>query len=189
MSVWIRVAFDSAAAVCGGCGACGGLSFWCGYTRWVDVLENGAPASAEVALIRCRCGLCGKTHVVAPGELVIPYVRHSLGFILSALEAYAKREKPVRQIAADFSIAVSTLYEWAGRFREHCGLLLGKLASASGGMGAHIETALGKPDLGLRLLIFVEGYGFCFMQEAKPAGATRFFTLRGCLAIRSGIPP
>jgi hypothetical protein len=185
----MRASFDFASVACGGCGAKGLLFFCCEYLRWLDFLEDGAPASAELALFRCKCGVCGKTHVVAPGEMVIPYMRHSLGFVLAALGAYARRERPVRQIAADFNIAVSTLYEWAARFRGHSGLLLGLLAAAFGGIEGRAETILGEPDLGRRLFVFAGAHGFCFMQAAKPPGAARCFALRVCLVSHSGASP
>ena len=116
--------FDAMAAVCGGCGTKGFLLFYCNYTRWVECLEGGKPKSMELFLFRYKCSKCGKTHVIAPGELVIPYVWHTVGFILAVLEAYAKREKPVRQIAEDFQVAVSTIYEWAKRFKGQYDLML-----------------------------------------------------------------
>jgi transposase-like protein len=184
----IKESFDPAKAVCGGCGAEGFLVFYCKYERWLEVFERGAPGHEELALDRYRCGICGKTHVVAPGELVIPYMRHSLWFIATAIEAYAKREKPVRQIAEDFHIVVSTLYAWVGRFHGHFDLLFGKLEAAAGDTGAHIETL--KRTSARRLLAFVETYGICFLQAARrEAGTPRFFVLRGYLVFCSGGPP
>ena len=183
-----RKSFDPSEAVCGRCGRKGGLVIRWVYKRWLETLEDGKRVSVELVLFRCVC-VCGKTHVVAPGELVIPFARYSLGFILAVLEAYAKREKPVRQIAEDFQIAVSTLYAWRDRFNRHCELLLGKLAQASVGIVGALEAVLGQPDLPGRLFIFVGTYGMCFLQAKERYHASRRFTLRGCLAPYEGASP
>ena len=181
--------FEPTKAVCGGCGIEGHLDFYCTYARWLDVLEDGAVESKEILLDRYQCGICGKTHVVAPGELVIPYSRHSLGFIIAVLEAYAKREKPVRKIAEDFMIVVSTLYVWIEKFRDHYELFMGKLEGASGDTGEQVEAILVMDGLPQRLFIFVETHRACFLQSVKRTGATRFFTLRGALIFFRGASP
>jgi len=179
--------FDPARAICAGCGAGGFLSFYCQYTRWVIVLEDGAPKDKELKLDRYKCSICGKTHVVAPGEAVIPYMRHSLGFIAAALGAWAKREKPMRAIAQDFQIALSTLCEWIKRFRDHYELLFGKLEAAAGDAGARIGTL--RQASSAHLFTFAETYRLGFMQAKRTGGATRCFSLRGHLVpCRGGSP-
>ena len=180
--------FDPTKAACGGCGVEGFLCFYCKYTRWLDILEGGAPGSVELSLDRYQCSRCGKTHVVAPGELVIPYTRHSLGFIIAVLEAYTKREKPVRQIAEDFQIVVSTLYEWKGRFHGQFELLVGKAGAAPRDTGNQAGTILNMECLAQLLYIFVETFRMCFLQSERSRTA-RYFTLRGYLVISPGGSP
>lgn len=164
-------------AICGGCRAKGLLVFYCVYLRLVIILVDGSPKVMEYKLYRYICG-CGKTHVIAPGELIIPYGRYSLEFILAVLEAYIKREKPVRQIAADFLIVVSTIYAWIKKFKEHYELLLGKLQAVSDDIGEYLENILSKPDLSYLLFKFAETFEFCFLQRLAK---THYFTLRGQL--------
>lgn len=184
----IMVSFGAGKAVCGGCGAVGETVFYCFYTRWVETVEDGAAVSKELVLFRCQCK-CGKTHVVAPGELVIPYMRHSLVFVLAVLEAYVKRERSVRRIAAGFQIAVSTLYAWKDRFHVHCELLLGKLATASGEVWGKFEAVMEKSDFGKSLHVFVGTHEMCFLQAKERYHASRYFTIRGCLALCAGASP
>jgi len=182
----IRGSFDPRNAVCGGCGAKGLLVFYCTYTRWLNVLEGGITVCKEILLDRYQC-TCEKTHVVAPGELVIPYFRHSLGFIIDVIEAYRKREKPVRSIAEDFQIVVSTLYAWVERFEDHYELLFGKLGAVSSDSLSHPENLRQAPP---RLFFdFVEIYGMCFLQTKPNAGKTRCFVLRGHLIFHPGASP
>ena len=173
-------------AVCGGCGAKGLLVFFCTYTRWLDALEDGVPVSMEIELDRYLCK-CGTTHVVAPGDLVIPYMRHSLGFIVAVVAAYTKREKSVRSIAEEYQIVVSTLYAWLKRFRDHYELLFGKLEAVSGDNRTHPETFSRTSQR--RLFVFVETYETCFLGTRPGTGATRCFTLRGCLILSAGASP
>jgi len=181
-----KESFDPAEAVCGGCGVKGLLAFYCSYERWLDVLEDGVPGSKKLLLDRYKCR-CGKTHVVAPAEAVIPYARHSPGFIIAVIDAYVRREKPVRQIAEEFHIVVSTLYTWAKKFRNHYELFVGMLEAASGDTGEHLESVRQAPP---RLLfVFVETYGACFLQTMPATGASRYFTLRGVLLFSAGASP
>jgi len=181
-----KESFDPAEAICGSCGVKGLLVFYCTYTRWLDVLERGVPSSREILLDRYQCG-CGKTHVVAPADAVIPYTRHSPGFIFAVIDAYAKREKPVRRIVEDFQIVVSTLYAWVKRFREHYELLFGMLSAVSGDISAEIETVRQAPPR--RLFVFVETYGICFLQTRPMARTARYFTLRGVFIFPTGASP
>ena len=182
----IRGSFDPINAVCGGCGAKGLLIFYCTYTRWLNVLEGGTTVCKEILLDRHQC-ICGKTHVVAPGELVIPYFRHSFGFIIAVIEAYTKREKPVRSIAEDFQIAVSTLYAWVERFKDHYELLFGKLSAISGDLPTHLENL--RQALPRRFFGFVCTYGICFLQTKPKVRETRCFVLRGHLIFHPGASP
>jgi len=181
-----KESFDPAEAVCGGCGVKGLLVYYCTYERWLDVLEDGVPSSKELLLERYKCR-CGKTHVVAPADAIIPYARHSPGFIIDVIDAYVRRENPVRQIAEKFHIVVSTLYAWVKKFREHYTLLVGRLEATKDDPGENLETV--RQASPRRLFGFVETYGVCFLQTMSAAGASRYFTLRGVLYFITGAFP
>ena len=182
-----KESFEPVKAVCAGCGAIGSLAVYCRYERWLTVLLDGAPKYKKLELYRCRCKICGKTHVIAQGEVLIPFMRHSLLFIIAVLEAYAKRSFPVRDIADRFQIAVSTLYDWAERFLEHYELLSGRLAATSGDIRSHIETL--KQVSASLFYCFTEKFKLGFLQGKRKGDATRNFTLRGFLFFCSGAIP
>jgi len=184
-----KVLFNPDKSVCAGCGAEGALVYYCVYMRYLDELVDGATTRKEIALDRYKCEKCDKTHVVAPGELLIPYTLHSLGFIIAVLKAYIKREQPVRQIVEKYQIVVSTLYVWIKKFSSHYELLYGKLQAASGDTGEHLEDIAVRKDLPHRLFIFVQTHKIAFLQTPRKAQTSCFFTLRGFLISCRGASP
>jgi hypothetical protein len=101
-------------------------------------------------------------------ELIVPYGRYSILFMLMALKSYYLRSisgETVVGVAMRYEIAVSTLYRWKVLFEEHKRLWLGVLASVSEDVGRFIEKFISERSESSGLLCgFTLRFGFSFMQ-------------------------
>ena len=82
---------------CPRCGAAGQLSNYGDYSRDFTYLQAGKVTDSRISPLRFECGSCGATHAMLP-DIVIPYGRYSLGFVLAALIAYFERATAVVKI-------------------------------------------------------------------------------------------
>jgi hypothetical protein len=151
---------------CFACGAEGSLSEHASYDRDL-VLAGGAVVYRKIRIRRLLCG-CGRTHAVLP-ELIVPYRSYSLLFILAALKAYFFRSisgKTASDIAEEYGIAVSTLYEWKKLFLKHRELLLGALAAVTEALEMFFSVLSSPPcSASEKLRDFHARFGFSFMQK------------------------
>ena len=120
---------------------------------------------------RVKCSSCGATHALLP-DIVIPYGRYSLSFVLTALITYFERANTVEKICAQLGIAISTIYEWKKRMLAHKDLMLGILISRKVPALAFLRGLLKSKRLSVILSGFFHRYGFSFMQR-RSTSATR----------------
>jgi len=165
--------FSHLKEACPKCGAKGKLSEHGDYGRYLVSFEDGEITVSLVSPDRFRCASCGSTHALLP-DIIIPYGRYSLLFVLAVLIAYFERAATVANICEHFCIAVSTIYEWRERIALHKELMLGALISQKQGMHAYILGLLDSHDLSNILRRFFRKYGFSFMQgRSIPASRNR----------------
>jgi transposase-like protein len=135
------------------------------YTRGLGYLKDGVVAFMILAVNRCKCEICGKTHALLP-DIVIPYGRSSLIFMLTVLVAYFERGKvTVADICIKYEIAISTLYEWKKRLNDHKELLLGLLQSQSTKDVSFLKSLLSSPKKAKHLRDFFRKHAFSFLQR------------------------
>jgi len=149
---------------CPCCGAVGQLSNYGDYSRDLTYLQTGKVTDSRINPLRFVCRSCGATHAMLP-DIVIPYGRYSLGFVLAALIAYFERDTIVVIICENFGIAVSTIYEWKKRMLSHKELMLGILISCKTPALAFLRGLIGSNALSESLSRFFRKYGFSFMQN------------------------
>ena len=94
-------------------------------SSYIRCLKN-AEKSQAVIIDRYICPICGRTHALLP-DAIIPYSRYSLRFKLDAINAYSHRSGSVETLCAQIGIAISTLYRWLKKYKEHKALYLGAL--------------------------------------------------------------
>jgi transposase-like protein len=153
------------------CGAIGKLIPHGDYTRGLLSLKHSKISDSKLKPLRFKCESCGVTHSLLP-DIVIPYGRYSLSFVIRALIAYFERETTVENICAQLNIAVSTLYSWIKRMAAHKDLMLGVLLSRKISALSFLRGLLRSGRLSDILNKFYRGYGFSFMQ-GRSASATR----------------
>jgi hypothetical protein len=149
---------------CPRCGAIGKLAPYGDYTRGLIYEKGGRLADSKLKPLRFKCGSCHAAHALLP-DVVIPYGRYSLRFVLTVLIAYFERATTVEKICCQFGIAISTLYEWKKRMAAHKDLMLGVLASSKTKAKAYLRDLLNSGNLSARLQSFFLNHGFSFMQN------------------------
>lgn len=158
---------------CPRCGAVGKLTPHGDYTRGFTEHKDRKNVDSRLKPLRFLCKSCGATHALLP-DIVIPYGRYSLRFVLTVLIAYFERTTTVVKICEQYDIAVSTLYEWKKRMALHKDLMLGVLISRKTTALAFLRNLLGSNNLSDCLRIFFHKYGFSFMQNRSiPASRRR----------------
>jgi ribosomal protein S27AE len=113
---------------CPNCGAVGKLAECGDYDRHLVSYEDGQIADSEIKLKLYFCSSCETSHALLP-DIIIPYGRYSLLFVLAVMAAYFERADTVANICERFGIAVSTIYDWRNRISLHKELMLGALIS------------------------------------------------------------
>jgi transposase-like protein len=155
---------------CPRCGAVGKYTDHGDYDRGLTYLNAGKIIDARIRPLRFKCESCNVSHAVLP-DIVIPYGRYNLSFVLKALIAYYERKMTVVKICEKLGIAVSTLYEWKKRILLHKELMLGLLVSSKTPVLAFLRGLIKKRNLSKSLNDFFRKYGFSFMQNGSTTTA------------------
>ena len=101
------------------------------YSRSFVWVYNGEPKYDTIEIPVMLCENCGKSadgtgnkdgnyyHAILISPFIIPFSRYTLSFILAVLDAYVNRTCTIIQFCSNWKIAVSTLYDWKKRYKEH----------------------------------------------------------------------
>jgi len=158
---------------CPNCGAVGKLAEHGDYGRGLISIEDGQIVDSAVRPGRFYCSSCGTSHALLP-DIIVPYGRYSLLFVLAVLAAYFERRSTVASICEKYDIAVSTIYDWRGRIALHKDLMLGALISQKQRAHSYILGLLTSGNLSDALCCFYRKYCFSFMQRrSAPAARSR----------------
>jgi len=158
---------------CPNCGAVGKLAENGEYDRHLVSYEDGRITDSEVKAKLFFCSSCETSHALLP-DIIIPYGRYSLLFVLAVMAAYFERADTVVNICERFGIAVSTIYDWRNRIAVHKELMLGTLISQKQRGHSYILGLQKTNVLSGALRRFFRKYGFSFMQRrSAPATQSR----------------
>jgi len=162
--------FNHFEAPCPSCGAVGKLAECGDYDRHLVSYEDGLIIDSEVRAKLFFCPSCETCHALLP-DIIIPYGRYSLLFVLAVMAAYFERAGTVVNICERFGIAVSTIYDWRNRIALHKELMLGALISQKQRDHSYVLGLLNSSDLSGTLRLFFRKYGFSFMQRRSAPAA------------------
>jgi hypothetical protein len=158
---------------CPNCGAIGKLTECGDYDRHLITYEDSQIIDSDINVKLFFCSSCGTYHALLP-DIIIPYGRYSLLFVLTVMAAYFERADTVDNICERFGIAVSTIYDWRKRIALHKELMLGALISQKQRDYSYVLGLLKSNDLSSTLRFFFRKYGFSFMQRRfAPASQSR----------------
>ena len=109
------------------CPECGnsGLCVHAYYSRTIIDFDGHGPVSNKTRILRTACP-CGHTHAIL-FDVLIPYERHSLFFVLRVLGEYFLHLYSVEKLCERFQITQKRLYAWLGKWNEHKKAWLGVL--------------------------------------------------------------
>lgn len=107
--------FSPESCTCPECGAVGCLAEFRSYERHLISVSNGKRIDTSITVPRFLCCSCGHTHAVLP-DVLIPYGSYSLRFILAVILEYLDRTCTVASLCEQWSISISTLYDWIHLF-------------------------------------------------------------------------
>ena len=155
--------------VCPKCGAVGCFKPFGDYTRGMIYLDNGVRTETIIIVDRVQCCICESTHALL-ADFLIPYGSYTLRFILHVLRAYFNRRCPVAALCEQYSIAISTLYNWKDLFLEHANLWLPVLQRMS---QISIKSLDDFERIDKLPSSFFKRYGFSFLQSRQTTGYSR----------------
>ena len=109
------------------CPECGnsGLCIHAYYGRTIIDFDGHCPISHKTSILRAACP-CGHTHAML-FDVLIPYERHSLFFVLRVLSEYFLHLRSVEKLCERFQITPKRLYAWLRKWNEHKKAWLGVL--------------------------------------------------------------
>lgn len=93
-----------------------GLEIHAYYLRTLIDFVNGRPVQRILKVLRLACP-CGHTHAVL-FDVIIPYERHSLFFILRVLGEYFCHLHSVEELCERFQITKQRLYSWIKKWNS-----------------------------------------------------------------------
>lgn len=111
------------------CGSSGNCRIHAYYGRSIIDYSSGRRTVSDLCILRVRCDSCGHTHAILP-DLIIPYSRYSLLFILQVLAEYFTRRCSVDALCEKFNLSREQIYQWLKLFRSHKQEWLGVLKDA-----------------------------------------------------------
>lgn len=114
---------DDYCFTCPHCGKKGCFDRVVPYDRWIITVENDERKEYRVECPSLVCE-CGHWHAVL-SDILIPYSSYTARFILHVLNQYIHRTCTVVELCGKWQIAVSTLYTWIHRFKDHYSLWAG----------------------------------------------------------------
>ena len=159
------------------------------YKRGITYIHEGRRFDDVIRIPVYLCCQCGKSdrpggtangdyyHAILPDTL-IPFTCYTLVFVLTVLDDYVRRTRPVAEICSFWLISSSTLYRWKKRYMEHYEAWADSLESIRQYMDHSVESSpeeTGTKAIGVSLVrvfhaiaslpsAFFSRFGFSFLQ-------------------------
>ena len=147
-----------------------GLAIHAYYSRTVIDFINGRPVHHLLKVLRLACP-CGHTHAVL-FDVVIPYERHSLFFILRMLGEYFCHLNSVEKLCERFQITKERFYSWLRKWKEHKLSWIGILESFETSDLSFLKSLVRMDDYSSFSAGFISMTSLSFMQmHANPVSA------------------
>lgn len=99
------------------------------YRRSIIDFDSGQRSETELCVLRGFCDSCEHAHAVLP-DIIIPYSRFSLLFVLRFLGQYFAGLSSIEQLCERFGISQNLFYKWLKLWNSHKQRWLGVLADS-----------------------------------------------------------
>ncbi len=151
---------------CPYCSSKGNCRIHAYYRRKIAVFQGGSVVWEKVTVMRVRCSSCGHTHAVLP-DIIIPYSRHGLLFILKVLASHFSGQFSIEKICERFSINHNTFFKWLSLWHRHKDLFLGRLTSFQTDSRSFMAQITEQQDYSAFASSFVRSFAVSFLQSHK----------------------
>ena len=151
---------------CPYCGARGRCRIHGYYKRRIGEFRDGTVIWEKVSVMRVRCTGCGHTHAILP-DIIIPYARHGILFILRALASHFIHRLPIEKACEKYSVSRNLFFRWLSLWRRHKNLWLGMLHSRETGDGDFMKQLTEETDYSDFSAAFTCKFAFSFLQSHR----------------------
>lgn len=149
---------------CPFCSSKGNCRIHAYYWRKIGAFKDGSVVWEKVAVMRVICSSCGHTHAVLP-DIIIPYARHGLLFVLKILASHFSGQFRVEKICELFSISRNTFFKWLSLWHKHKDLFLGRLTSSQTDNHSFMTQITEQQEYSAFASSFVRSFAVSFLQS------------------------
>lgn len=157
---------------CPHCKSSGNCVFHKTYERYLVDYYHGRIESHIICITVVQCTSCGGYHSILP-DIIIPYLSHSLIFVLTVLDQYFSRRNTIQGICDRFGIDPPTLYRWKKKFLEHKRLWLGALETQLQSASGFLDGILARQSFSAFNDSFIQSFVVSFLQSHPPHSRRR----------------
>ena len=146
------------------CGSTGNCHIHAYYGRSIVDLKGGHPVKSDLCVLRVICDSCGHAHAILP-DLIIPYSRYSLFFILRLLGEYFSGLYSVEHLCERFGLTTDQLYRWLALWKVHKQEWLGVLPDAEVSNTCFLQQLVSTGSYSSFAMAFVQRFRISFLQS------------------------
>ena len=136
------------------------------YARTLIDSRSGENSSSSLCVMRVYCDNCDHAHAVLP-DIIIPYSRFSLFFILRVLGEYFAKLYTAEKLCEKYEITQNQLQKWLSLWKKHKSEWLGLLSDSETSDHAFMRQITALEDYSSISMRFVKLTSHSFMQSHR----------------------
>ena len=148
------------------CGCSGYCHIHDYYDRAIIDFKTGRQEKSDLCVLRVFCDSCKHAHAILP-DIIIPYSRYSLFFILRILGEYFARLFTIEQICERFGISQNQLSKWLALWKAHKREWLGLLSDAETSDSSFLKSLAASDSYSSFSMEFIRLMSHSFLQSHK----------------------
>lgn len=158
--------FQPELETCPICGCSGYCHIHDYYDRAIIDFKTGRQEKSDLCVLRVFCDSCKHAHAILP-DIIIPYSRYSLFFILRILGEYFARLFTIEQICERFGISQNQLFKWLALWKAHKREWLGLLSDAEISDSSFLKSLAASDSYSSFSMEFIRLMSHSFLQSHK----------------------
>lgn len=149
--------------ICGTKGSCHVHDY---YGRTLIDFHAGKRTTSMLCIQRVYCDSCEHAHAILP-DVLIPYTRFGLIFILRVLAEHFNKLRTIEQICERYDISVNLLHKWITLWHSHKRQWLGILADAETSNESFLQCLVTLGSYSAYSMKFISQTSYSFLQCHK----------------------
>ena len=146
--------------ICGAKGSCHVHDY---YGRTLIDLHAGKRTISTLCIQRVYCESCNHAHAILP-DILIPYSRFGLLFILRVLSEYFNKLGTIDRICEKYGISINLFHKWLALWHSHKQQWLGILTDAETSDLSFMQYLDALETYSAHSMEFVRQFSFSFLQ-------------------------